>query len=213
VSNRDLPEVRRLLAKGGGDPNMLCPDSFVRLHASEKFRAGQAQNTGRSLLHHAAWAGDLEVFKAIVDAGGDIDRKRNTVWRPNGGVNGRGNKPLHFAVMYNRKAIVEYLLDLGADVNAAGEQGYTPLHISVKFNFPELMELLLLSGARTDMITRDEKTARHGEMGRREHHRGIVWTTEDSRLADYKAIAEAGCVDFYLEMEYGKGCLAAGTHG
>jgi hypothetical protein len=160
VSNRDLPEVRRLLAKGGGDPNMLCPDSFVRLHASEKFRAGQAQNTGRSLLHHAAWAGDLEVFKAIVDAGGDIDRKRNTVWRPNGGVNGRGNKPLHFAVMYNRKAIVEYLLDLGADVNAAGEQGYTPLHISVKFNFPELMELLLLSGARTDMITRDEKTAR-----------------------------------------------------
>jgi hypothetical protein len=91
VSNRDLPEVRRLLAKGGGDPNMLCPDSFVRLHASEKFRAGQAQNTGRSLLHHAAWAGDLEVFKAIVDAGGDIDRKRNTVWRPNGGVNGRGN--------------------------------------------------------------------------------------------------------------------------
>ena len=112
--------------------------------------------------------------------------------------------------MYNRKAIVEYLLDLGADVNAAGEQGYTPLHISVKFNFPEL---LLLSGARTDMITRDEKTARHGEMGRREYHRGMVWTTEDSRLADYKAIAEAGCVDFYLEMEYGKGCLAAGTHG
>jgi hypothetical protein len=41
----------------------------------------------------------------------------------------------------------------------------------------------------------------------------IVWTTEDSRLADYKAIAEAGCVDFYLEMEYGKGCLAAETHG
>jgi hypothetical protein len=28
VSNRDLPEVRRLLAKGG-DPNMLCPDSLT----------------------------------------------------------------------------------------------------------------------------------------------------------------------------------------
>lgn len=41
----------------------------------------------------------------------------------------------------------------------------------------------------------------------------IVWTTEDSRLADYKAIAEAGCVDFYLEMEYGKGCHAVETHG
>eukprot|EP01044_Picomonas_judraskeda_P019489 COSAG03_NODE_4120_length_1678_cov_1.688410_2_plen_89_part_00 len=74
VSNRDLAEVKRLLAKGG-DPNMRCPDSFVQLQASEKFRSGQAQDTGRSLLHHAAWAGDLEVFKAIVEAGGDIDRK------------------------------------------------------------------------------------------------------------------------------------------
>ena len=159
VSNRDLAEVKRLLAKGG-DPNMRCPDSFVQLQASEKFRSGQAQDTGRSLLHHAAWAGDLEVFKAIVEAGGDIDRKRNTVWRPNGGVNGRGNMPMHFAVMYRRVDIVKYLLELGADIDASGEQGYTPLHISVKFNYPELMELLLLSGARTDMITRDEKTAR-----------------------------------------------------
>ena len=159
VSNRDVAEVKRLLAKGG-DPNMRCPDSFVQLQASEKFRSGQAQNTGRSLLHHAAWAGDLEVFKAIVEAGGDIDRKRNTVWRPNGGVNGRGNMPIHFAVMYRRVDIVKYLLQLGVDIDAAGEQGYTPLHISVKFNYPELMELLLLSGARTDMITRDEKTAR-----------------------------------------------------
>ena len=43
---------------------------------------------------------------------------------------------------------------------APGEQGYTPLHISTKFNYPEIVELLLRSGARTDMITRDEKTAR-----------------------------------------------------
>ena len=145
VSNKELGEVKRLLAKGA-DPNMLCPDAFVNLHHTEKMRAGQTRDTGRALLHHAAWAGDLEVFKAIVDAGGDIDRKRNTVWRPNGGVNGRGNKPLHFAVMYRRLPIVQYLLDLGADVDAAGEQGYTPLHISVKFNFPEIMELLLLRG-------------------------------------------------------------------
>jgi ankyrin repeat protein len=159
VSNKDLPEVKRLLAKGA-DPNMLCPDAFVRLQASEKMRPGQSRDTGRSLLHHAAWAGDLAVFRAVVEAGGDIDKKRNTILRPNGGVNGRGSKPLHFATMYRRLPIVKYLLELGADVNAAGEQGYTPLHISVKFNFPELMELLLLAGARTDMITKEEKTAR-----------------------------------------------------
>jgi hypothetical protein len=31
---------------------------------------------------------------------------------------------------------------------------------STKFNYPEIVELLLRAGARTDMITRDEKTAR-----------------------------------------------------
>ena len=41
----------------------------------------------------------------------------------------------------------------------------------------------------------------------------VVWTTEDSRLADYRTIAEDGCVDFYLEMAYGKGCVATETHG
>jgi hypothetical protein len=39
----------------------------------------------------------------------------------------------------------------------------------------------------------------------------VVWTTEDSRLADYGAIASAGCVDFYMEMQYG-GCQANETH-
>jgi ankyrin repeat protein len=61
---------------------------------------------------------------------------------------------------YRRVPIVEYLLGLGVDVNTPGEQGYTALHIAVKFNYPELVGLLLRAGARTDMITRDEKTAR-----------------------------------------------------
>ena len=45
VSNRDLPEVQRLLAKGG-NPNMLCPDNIVGSwgNASEKFRAGQVRH-------------------------------------------------------------------------------------------------------------------------------------------------------------------------
>ena len=81
-------------------------------------------------LHHAAWAGNLDVFRTIVEAGGDVERRRNTAWRPNGGVRGRGNTPLHAAVMYRRVPIIKYLLhELGCDVNSSGEQGYTPLHI------------------------------------------------------------------------------------
>ena len=188
VSDGDLARVKTLLQKGA-DPNMTCPDAFVR-----KEMAPKTTGTGRSLLHHAAWAGNLEVFRTIVEAGGDVERRRNTAWRPNGGVRGRGNTPLHAAVMYRRTPIVQYLLDLGVDVNTPGEQGYTALHISTKFNYPELVELLLRAGARTDMITRDEKTARDlAVWGRDRSHEqmGNILAIFDKFDAQCKARAAA----------------------
>ena len=135
--------------KGGADPNMVCPDGWVR----EECRPRNGQ-VGRSLLHHAAFMGDLEIFKFLCSAGADHARRRNTAWRPNGGVAGRGSTPLHHAVQYNRMSIVLFLIDeCGADINQQGEQGYTPLHIAAKFNYPPLVELLLQRGARTDMLT------------------------------------------------------------
>ena len=155
VGNRDREEVARLLQRGA-DPNMVCPDGWVRAECAPKDGA-----VGRSVLHHAAWAGDLAIFKLLVQSGGDVMRQRNTAWRPNGGVRGRGSTPLHHAVMYNRIQIVDYLLnELGVPIDLAGEQGYTPLHLAAKFNYPRLVEFLLQQGARTDMLTRDEKTAR-----------------------------------------------------
>ena len=129
VTNRDLHGVLAALRRGA-DVNMICSDGFVREEMAAKKRG-----IGRSLLHHAAWVGDLEIFKLLVEQGGDVTRKRNTAWRPNGGVRGRGATPLHHACMYGRKDIVKYLIDdAGAEVNEPGEQGYTALHIAVKFN-------------------------------------------------------------------------------
>ena len=85
VGARDLTEVQRLLRQGA-DPNMICPDGWVRDECRPK-----EGGVGRSILHHAAWAGDLAIFKALVDGGADVERKRNTAWRPNGGVRGRGS--------------------------------------------------------------------------------------------------------------------------
>lgn len=155
VGDRDVQEVARLLSHGVNS-NMICPDQWVR---SE--HAPPDGSTGRSLLHHAAWAGSLQVFRLIVQHGGDVHRRRNTAWRPNSGVNGRGSTPLHHSCMYNRLDIVKYLLDeVGVDVNQPGEQGFTPLHIAAKFNYPQLGEELLARGARMDLLTREEKTAR-----------------------------------------------------
>jgi hypothetical protein len=108
VGAKDLEEVRKLIRQGG-DPNMVCPDGWVR----DECRPKQG-DVGRSLLHHAAWAGDIEVFKFLVESGADVDRRRNTAWRPNGGVRGRGSTPLHHACMYNRQDIGEQAVPVAA---------------------------------------------------------------------------------------------------
>lgn len=152
VGQRDIAGVRRAIA-AGGDVNMVCADSWVRDEVAGK------RGTGRSLLHHAAWAGDLDIFKVLVVAGANCGRRRTTAWRPNGGVQGRGATPLHHAVMYKRQDIVEYLLhECNVDVDEPGEQGYTALHLAAKFDYPNIAQILLRAGARTDLITRDEKT-------------------------------------------------------
>jgi hypothetical protein len=52
VSNRNVEEVKRSLAKGA-DATCIAPDGWVRSEASGK--------GGRSILHHAAYVGDLDV--------------------------------------------------------------------------------------------------------------------------------------------------------
>ena len=45
-------------------------------------------------------------------------------------VDGRHSTPLHFAAGYNRVAVVEYLLEHGADVHAK-DKGYVSLSFSL----------------------------------------------------------------------------------
>ena len=68
---RDRDEVVRCL-RDGGDPNMICPDGWVKDECRPK-----DGDVGRSLLHHAAWAGDVGIFKLLVESGADVERKRN----------------------------------------------------------------------------------------------------------------------------------------
>ena len=104
-------------------PSRPCVAGWVRAECAPK-----DGGVGRSVLHHAAWAGDLSIFQSLVEAGADVSRQRNTAWRPNGGVRGRGATPLHHAVMYNRRQIVDYMLNtLGVPVDLPGEQGCTGL--------------------------------------------------------------------------------------
>jgi ankyrin repeat protein len=145
VTDRDIDSVRKLVEKDEVDVDFIAPDGWVR----------ESGHGGKSLLHHAAWIGDLTIFKLLVEHGADPHLPRSRNW-----ARAKGFTPFHHACFYNRMGIVAYCLDhLDADVNAIGEDGFTPLHLAVKFGYVPLCRYLLDRGARFDIRNRQDKTA------------------------------------------------------
>jgi hypothetical protein len=101
---------------------------------------------GDTALHAAAFAYDRELARDLVARGADI-RARNR----------RGAEPLHAGVMgepsaanwnpTRQRAVIEYLIDAGADPNAAALGGVTPLHRAVRNRCSAAVEALLRAGA------------------------------------------------------------------
>ncbi|KAL8592133.1 Poly [ADP-ribose] polymerase tankyrase-2 [Nucella lapillus] len=90
-------------------------------------------------LLEAAKAGDMELVKKLVTTNVHAVNCRD--------VDGRHSTPLHFAAGYNRVAVVEYLLEHGADVHAKDKGGLVPLHNACSYGHYEVTELLIKHGA------------------------------------------------------------------
>lgn len=59
---------------------------------------------------------------------------------------------LHRASVEHRLTNTRHLVDSGADVNAADENGYTPLHFAVNADSVEVVRYLLDSGANLESV-------------------------------------------------------------
>jgi hypothetical protein len=101
---------------------------------------------GATALHAAAFAYDRETAGDLVARGAGV-RARDR----------RGAEPLHAAVIgepgtpnwnpARQRAVIEYLVDAGADPNAAALGGVTPLHRAVRNRCSAAVEALLRAGA------------------------------------------------------------------
>ena len=95
-------------------------------------------------LHAAAWNGNAECLKLLLEAGANAD----------GPFSGSAifTTPLHLAARSGKAECVRLLLAAGADVNANADtmegNGSTPLHIAAKRGHVECIRLLIDAGAK-----------------------------------------------------------------
>jgi ankyrin repeat protein len=146
----DRPDVVKLLAKAGGDVDIHLASAIgdlrrVRAIVRKNPRAVHAKIASRKRLLGAL--GETPLAIAARYGRGDIvafliDHGARAAIDPS---------PLPGAVYKGDRAIVERLLDAGADPNAFGPYGHAALHAATIHGKLPMIRLLLSRGARLDL--------------------------------------------------------------
>ena len=99
--------------------------------------AGEGNSSRRrtTTLHNAAWRGDLELVRFLVENGADIDAKDVD-----------GETPLHWAARQGHLAVVQYLVEQRADVNATNDHGTTPRALAAQGGHTDVVAYLRSKG-------------------------------------------------------------------
>jgi|SRR6218665_131874 len=104
-------------------------------------------NEGYSPLILAAYRGNNEVAKFLIESGSDINAKSSM------------GTPLMACIVKGNLEIAKTLIDKKADVNFADANGNTALIYAVKFNNIEALKLLLKSNIDKKYVDKSGKTA------------------------------------------------------
>lgn len=107
-------------------------------HATCRAIVSRFKTTKKSILHHAADSGCVELLRYVCDRSQNPDLSAR---------DSQGKAPLHYAAQRGSEACVSHLLQNGDRVNQRDENGQTALHHAVIAVERSLVEYLLECGA------------------------------------------------------------------
>jgi ankyrin repeat protein len=161
------PKVASLLLDRGADPNLSddrggIPLLYVaesgsldlaRLLLDHRADVNASDGWGWAALHYATASGHQEMTSLLLARGAkisakmksDVPLRQNRMLSEIKGFQGGAEAwtPLHFAVARGDRAMVELLLQQGADVNVKDGGGLTPLQLAQKSQSKDIEQLLL----------------------------------------------------------------------
>ena len=143
VTADPMPLIRKLLDAGAN------PNALVNNTPRARMREGSPRIVFATALMRAAFAGDLELVKLLLDRGADpkiISRDSETMLSAAAGlafVHGyhRGKSP------EERLQVVKLFVELGNDVNWADDYGITPLMAAGNYGSVLIVQYLINVGA------------------------------------------------------------------
>ncbi len=111
--------------------------SYITEVGGQRIAINKQDNKGRTSLHMSISSGNLTGVKELLARGADPFVKDSDE-----------NNALHFAVLHNRKAIIEALLkipDSDELANEINKKGFSPIHIGLKLGLRDIVTLLISS--------------------------------------------------------------------
>jgi hypothetical protein len=117
---------------------------FIELLVSHGANINAADAYGETVLHKAAYSGDIKVVKCLVEHAAKC-LKFNLKYMVINAQNMHGNTPLHSAASRNEFEVVKYLIGQGARINVSNRSGKTALDKARKFG--ETAKYLIEQGA------------------------------------------------------------------
>ncbi|XP_068240444.1 uncharacterized protein [Palaemon carinicauda] len=168
----------------------------------------------RTVLHEAAFSGDVDAVRRLLDSDFDINCRNRYGETPLHLASFKGNvavirlllekgalinarksneeTPLHRAINNHHRESVEVLLSNGSDVNAQDEKGRTPLHLAVIKGNVEITHLLLREKPKLDLRNYESQTPLHYATIKRNHQMMKILIKERAKLDNLNNTGNTG---------------------